>query len=274
MYVKSFCVAITRENKANSPLYFRRMKRDKDEGDDSIIRCVFASSDLIFNILRPLIDGDPCTTIGLLKLATVSKSFQNTVQSNQFWCDICYQRWKTKWGLRIRWNKALSDYNSLIELGNEESLINFWKSRYFHEERDARRRLITADELVSLVFDFRFWLGHQIINEDGDLITKSGLFESASRDFRFSVVPSDLDEYDGEGVGASHSQIPLHTIPASSARGQIKGHPMYETGIECKYDIIPFFCESSSVLYYRFTYMPRCFQKGFLRKMKVKFNGV
>ena len=217
------------------------MKRDEDEGDDSIIRCVFASSDLVFNILRPLIDGDPCTTIGLLQLATVSKSFQNTVQSNQFWCDICYQRWKTKWGLRIRWNKALSDYNSLIELGNEESLINFWKSRYFHEERDAKRRLITADELVSLVFDFRFWLGHQIINEDGDLITKSGLFESASRDFRFSVVPSDLDEYDGEGVGASHSQIPLHTIPASSARGQIKGHPMYETGIECKYDIIPFF---------------------------------
>ena len=217
------------------------VKRDEDEGDDSIIRCVFASSDLVFNILRPLIDGDPCTTIGLLQLSTVSKSFQNTVQSNQFWGDICYQRWKTKWGFWIRWNKALSDYNSLIEPGNEESLINFWKSRYFHEERDARRRLITADELVSLVFDFRFWLGHQIINEDGDLITKSGLFESASRDLRFSVVPSDLDEYDGEGVGASHSQIPLHTIPASSARGQIKGHPMYETGIECKYDIIPFF---------------------------------
>jgi hypothetical protein len=88
------------------------VKRDKDEGDDSIIRCVFASSDLVFNILRPLIDGDPCTTIGLLQLATVSKSFQNTVQSNQFWCDICYQRWKTKWGFWMRWNKALSDYNN------------------------------------------------------------------------------------------------------------------------------------------------------------------
>ena len=93
-----------------------------DAGEDSIIRCVFASPDLVFNILRPLIDGDPSTTSSLLKLATVSKSFHDTILSNQFWCDICYQRWKTKWGFRIRWNKALSDYNSLIiDIGNEES---------------------------------------------------------------------------------------------------------------------------------------------------------
>jgi hypothetical protein len=217
-----------------------------DAGEDSIIRCVFASPDLVFNILRLLIDGDPSTTIGLIKLSTVSKSFHDTILSNQFWCDICYQRWKNKWGFRIRWNKALSDYNSLIiDIGNEESLINFWKSRYFHEERDAKRRLITADELVSLVFDFRFWLGHQSINEEGDLIATSGLFESASRDLRFCYG---LSNFDDRGCGAP--------------RGHIEGHPMYETGIDCKSHI--FFIKYHKCSYKRFTTnMIRCFEKGF-----------
>jgi hypothetical protein len=41
----------------------------------------------------------------------------------------------------------------------ENESTDFWKSRYFAEERDATREFILADELESLVFDFRFWMG-------------------------------------------------------------------------------------------------------------------
>jgi hypothetical protein len=60
----------------------------------------------------------------------------------------------------------------------------WWRDRYHWQERDGRRNHITADELASLTFDFRFWLsqfwGH------GNLLA-SGLRWTASQNFQFSA---------------------------------------------------------------------------------------
>eukprot|EP00585_Thalassiosira_rotula_P010625 CAMPEP_0196158776 /NCGR_PEP_ID=MMETSP0910-20130528/45984_1 /TAXON_ID=49265 /ORGANISM="Thalassiosira rotula, Strain GSO102" /LENGTH=311 /DNA_ID=CAMNT_0041423687 /DNA_START=252 /DNA_END=1185 /DNA_ORIENTATION=- len=63
---------------------------------------------------------------------------------------------------------------------------NFWKSRYFAEERDATRTRISATELEKLVFDFRFWIGQPTVVDGERIVVKSGLLESASREVRFS----------------------------------------------------------------------------------------
>ena len=101
---------------------------------------------------------------------------------------------------------------------------NFWRSRYFIEEQDSKRKRIRAEELESMVFDFRFWIGQPTV-VDGKIVVKSGLLESASRKVRFSrsskVVVGRLDEAD----------VLTQTW---SARGHLTGHPCDEDGIECK----------------------------------------
>ena len=101
---------------------------------------------------------------------------------------------------------------------------NFWRSRYFIEEQDSKRKRIRAEELESMVFDFRFWIGQPTV-VDGKIVVKSGLLESASRQVRFSrpskVVVGRLDEAD----------VLTQTW---SARGHLTGHPCDEDGIECK----------------------------------------
>ena len=61
----------------------------------------------------------------------------------------------------------------------------FWQSRYRAEEDGAAKQKITADELENLVFDFRFWMGEPTILGDEQIKFKSGLVDSASREFRF-----------------------------------------------------------------------------------------
>ena len=101
---------------------------------------------------------------------------------------------------------------------------NFWRSRYFIEEQDSKRERILAEELESMVFDFRFWIGQPTV-VDGKIVVKSGLLKSASRKVRFSrsskVVVGRLDEADV-------------LTPKWSARGHLTGHPCDEDGIECK----------------------------------------
>ena len=131
----------------------------QDEGN-SPVATVFATLDLLLRILRPLIDEELLPA--LCSLSTVSKSFREATLSNQFWREMCYQRWKGKWGFHLRWEKALVDYSNIAaqqQRHPENESTDFSKSRYFAEERDATREFILADELESLVFDFRFWTG-------------------------------------------------------------------------------------------------------------------
>ncbi len=117
------------------------------------------------------------------------------------------------------------DYSNIAaqqQRHNENESTDFWKSRYFAEERDATRIFFLANELESLVFDFWFWTaGQSTAVDDRFIVLKSGLLESASREFRFSGPLHRSEEDDA-------------SLSPYSARGQIVGHPCKETGIECK----------------------------------------
>jgi hypothetical protein len=187
---------------------------------------VFATPDLLLGILLPLIDGE--LRPNLFTLSAVSKSFREATLSNQFWREMCYKRWKGKWGFHLRWERALQDYFNVADQQihqNQDEFTNFWKLRYFSEERDATRNFILFEELESLVFDFRFWIGQPTTGGDGSIVVKSGLLESVSREFRFSMPTRN------DGV---RSEEDTATVPPCSVRGQIVGHPCSETGIECK----------------------------------------
>mmetsp|Transcript_31349 Transcript_31349/g.57370 ORF Transcript_31349/g.57370 Transcript_31349/m.57370 type:complete len:433 (-) Transcript_31349:1062-2360(-) len=123
---------------------------------------------------------------------------------------------------------------------NDTNNNNFWKARYFAEERDATRTNISATELESLVFDFRFWIGQPTVTVDGHIVVKSGLLESASREVRFTnstpiVMDGDGDDDNGGGDdGMENSDESREEFPGGmwSARGHLMGHPCREPGIE------------------------------------------
>ncbi|KAL7538643.1 hypothetical protein ACHAXR_008722 [Thalassiosira sp. AJA248-18] len=182
---------------------------------------VFSSPDLLLDILIVLLDEDFLPTLHSLSL--VSKNFHQATLSNQLWREMCFQRWKGKWGFHPRWEKALVDYSDSLnqkQQQSQESADNFWKARYFFEEQDATRKLILAEELESLVFDFRFWIGQPTV-VDGRIVVKSGLLDSASSEVKF--------------VGSSHggrSEEEDVMGPSWNARGHLTGHPCKEPGIE------------------------------------------
>jgi hypothetical protein len=189
---------------------------------------VYATPDLLLAILRPLIDGDFLPT--LRSLSIVSKSFRQATLSNELWREICHQRWKEKWGFHPRWERALMDYSNYSKEQHEESIDDtsndfcFWKERYFLEERDATRHLILAEELESLIFDFRFWIGQPEV-VDGRVVVKSGLLESASSEVRFS-------KHSQVGLDEGSAEEDVYARPSWSARGNLTGHPCKEPGIE------------------------------------------
>ncbi len=65
----------------------------QDEGDN-LVRSVFATPDLLLDILLPLIDGE--LRPGFFSFSTVSKSFHEATLSNQFWLQMWYKRRKGK----------------------------------------------------------------------------------------------------------------------------------------------------------------------------------
>ncbi len=199
----------------------RQLQIWQDE-ENNPVRSIFATPDLLQDILCPLIDEE---LLPLSSLSTVLKSFRKAILLNQIWQEMCYQQWKGKWGFHLRWEKALVDYSNIAsqqQRQNEHESTEFWKSRYFAEERDATRQFILADELKSLVFDFRFWTGQPEIAVDHRcIVVKSGLLESASREFWFSRPLHRSEEDDA-------------SVSPYSARGRIVGHPSKETGIKCK----------------------------------------
>lgn len=205
---------------ADAPAHIEGAAGDGRKEPPSML--VFATPDLLLDILRPLIDGDFLRSLLLLSL--VSKNFHQATLSKEIWREICHRRWKGKWGFHPRWERALMDHSNSVNQKHKQRQehLNFWKSRYFFEERDATRRLILAEELVSLVFDFRFWIGQPFVF-DGRVVVKSGLLESASSNVKFSR-PSQYEH--GERLDEDISG------PIWSARGHLTGHPCKESGIE------------------------------------------
>lgn len=131
----------------------------------------FESVDLIREIATFLVD-DPNV---VAKLSVVSKACHVAIlDSPQVWRCICQTRWKQKWGYVQRWR---SSETQSVPSGT------WWRDRYHWQEGDGRRARITAAELHTLYFDFRFWLsqfwGH------GNLL-ESGLRWTASQNLRFS----------------------------------------------------------------------------------------
>lgn len=122
------------------------------------------------------------------------------------------------------------DYSNYSKEQHEESIDDtsndfcFWKERYFFEERDATRHLILAEELESLTFDFRFWIGQPEV-VDGRVVVKSGLLESASSEVRFS-------KHSQVGLDEGSAEEDVYARPSWSARGNLTGHPCKEPGIE------------------------------------------
>ena len=130
----------------------------------------------------------------------------------------------------------MEDFNNY----DRNSGVTFWRERYFEEEQDATRQSIGLRELNSLVFDFRFWIGHPTV-VDERIVVKSGLLQSASRDFRFQW--NDDDNWDGNDE--------------FSYRGTISGHPCREPGIE-------WFMNESSIMQWGFS--PNLWPKGEIRR--------
>lgn len=225
-------------------------RKDLAPQQDDSIRSVFSSLDLLVNILCPLIGGD------FLSLSLVSKNFHQATLSNQLWREMCHQRWKGKWGGNPRWEKALMDYSNYLNdqqkhiRGEPKAADNFWKSRYFFEEQDATRKLILAEELELLVFDFRFWIGQpSVVGER--IVVKSGLLQSASREVRFTRPEKRDTEEQAEEEEMS--------VPTWSVRGRLTGHPCKENGIEWFLD------ESSGVLQWGFP--PNLWPQGSIQRL-------
>lgn len=220
----------------------------------------FSSSDIVVRVLHALIDVDSLPY--LLSLALVSKNFAHALQSDIVWREICYKRWKSKWGFHSRWKNAQNDFSSwqkehqghikwhsdfddfqFNRLASRDQ--QFWRARYFLEEQDAKRNIILADELEQLVFDMRFWIGQPEVGET--IIVRSGLFRSASTQvrFRFTCRNSSRD--------SSSSSTWW------SARGIVSGHPCNEPGIEW------FLNESCGTIQWGF--VPNLWPQGMVKRL-------
>lgn len=204
----------------------------------------FTTPDLILNIIRPLIDAQSLPA--LLSLSTISTNFLQIIRTSEtFWKELCHQRWKGKWGFQRRWEDALKQYDVFNECQERRVLrVTFWRQRYFEEEQDATRQSIGPRELDSLTFDFRFWIGQPTV-VDEQIVVKSGLLQSASRDVRFRWKDDEeLQVEEGSDDWFSH-------------RGVLTGHPCREPGIE-------WFMNESSIIQWGFR--PNLWPRGELRR--------
>ncbi|KAL9190677.1 hypothetical protein ACHAXT_000383 [Thalassiosira profunda] len=213
---------------------------------------VLSTPDLLLDILRPLIDGDFMPV--LCSLSLISKDFHRATSSDQFWREVCRQRWKGKWGYHARWERAVADYSRCLTVKQQRGTSKdtaaddedtFWRERYFFEERDSTRDRISAEELSSLVFDFRFWIGEPTLVDGGRIVVESGLLRSVSTEIGFSD-PSPCEE---RVAGISWT-----------ARGRLTGHPSPEPGIEWFLD------ERSNAM--QWGYAPDLWPRGNVQRLK------
>jgi len=80
----------------------------KSDHDSDAIGLVFDSSDLLVKIICYIADGKCHKSMS--QLSGTSKIFKRMTGSNMLWRELCYRRWKGKWGFHKRWESALADY--------------------------------------------------------------------------------------------------------------------------------------------------------------------
>ncbi len=146
------------------------------------VSAVICDAQLMESILRltvfsphdyELHDDDVLSHVACLARSTrVSKAFSIAASSDNLWREICNGRWQTKWGYEERWQQALLE----VEPGG-------WRRRFVQAELDGTRGAITAEEVSSLMWDFRFWRGPQP-QQHGELF-RSGVRTSSSTGLRF-----------------------------------------------------------------------------------------
>mmetsp|Transcript_3939 Transcript_3939/g.6491 ORF Transcript_3939/g.6491 Transcript_3939/m.6491 type:complete len:214 (-) Transcript_3939:330-971(-) len=124
--------------------------------NESTIKSIFSTPDLLANILHVLIDDDFLPSLSSLVL--VSKNFREASRSDRLWRRVCRMRWKSKFGFRGRWERALEDYYSLgldggrrrrRKGGGEEDDDGGRRRR----ERMERRRMEQQEEPPSVQVD-------------------------------------------------------------------------------------------------------------------------
>ncbi|EJK75722.1 hypothetical protein THAOC_02546 [Thalassiosira oceanica] len=180
------------------------------EQDNGPVGSVFGSSDLMARVLLFNVDSDGPPSSYMM----VCKRFREAFDCNAVWEKACEMRWRRKFGFSERWRRASEDFLKVqtVDGGSDCHDLKFWKCRYFHEEVTGQRETITPHELSDLSFDFRFFIGAPGV-EDGSILIKSGLLESASKEVRFS--------------SPTRSNRPLCLY-----EGDVKGHPTSEAGIK------------------------------------------
>jgi hypothetical protein len=159
--------------------------------------------------------------------ALVCKSFATVVHgSDEFWKRLCHARWRTKFGFRARWDRALAHTEPLR-----------WRRAFQNEESARNQTCITEEELHALTFDFRFWIGAH--GDDG--VVRTGLRRSVSTYVRLRPLPTSeqsislhqLREINALSLQSARSQFELAARAPDSAapsesdwcQGAVLGHP-------------------------------------------------
>jgi len=84
------------------------------------------------------------------EVCTALPIVENAAKQNIVWKQLCRRRWKDKWGYKMRWERALENFNTQPD-------EHYWLNTYNNEEEDAKRTYITRNELCNLTFDWRSW---------------------------------------------------------------------------------------------------------------------
>jgi hypothetical protein len=192
------------------------------------------SADLIREVASFLVDD--ATT--LCRLSCVSKSCHAAVveSSPQVWKATCRHRWAAQWGFTPRWKAALQDERKQ-NASDTRTMVDgrWWRTKYQWQEQDAKRTSITAEELHSFTFDFRFWLSQ--FWGQGNLLA-SGLKWTASQEFRFASRNGGDNEGDAQQQ-QQQQQVVVHPNPSEQQfswpgleRGMLQGHPSGRDDLE------------------------------------------
>lgn len=212
----------------------------------SCISEVFDSTDLIREFATYLIDDAP----SLLHLAAVSKSCHSAIlDAPRLWQGACQYRWRSKWGFVKRWTSAMAEARAN---NGEKHTGQWWRDRYLWQERDAKRQYITAAELHTLHFDFRFWLS-QFWGEGN--ILASGLLVVSSQNLFFG--PKRIGNSDNTAADAV-AEVPDFTWPGTEW-GSLNGHP------SGRHDLQWFLDEDGKGL--QWGKLPSLFPKGFVKRL-------
>ena len=114
-------------------------------------------------------------------ICTALPIFEGASKTNIVWKQLCSLHWKTKWGYKARWQKALSNF----DLYNQQY---YWLETYNNQQTDSQRTTLSQEELSSMVFDYRQWFSFRRFRQQPDNmrdVLPTGLHDSIACDVKF-----------------------------------------------------------------------------------------